>query len=116
MNKEVTIDAKGKKLGRLASEVAVMLRGKDQSSFERHVMASVRVNITNAGKIETTERKLKHITHKRYSGHPGGLKVLSGSQVAATKGKRELLRKAIYGMLPKNSHRSKIMKHLTISE
>jgi large subunit ribosomal protein L13 len=113
---ESTIDASGKKLGRLASEIAVLLRGKTKSTFERHILASVKVKITNAGQIEISDRKMEGIEHKRYSGYPGGLKILSGKQVAAVKGKRELLRKAVYGMLPKNSHRTKIMKNLTITE
>lgn len=116
MAKDLMIDAKGKKLGRLATEIALVLRGKDKSTFTRHVMPMIKVTVLNAGGLDTTERRLRTITHKRYSGYPGGLKVLSGTQVVAVKGKGELLRKAVYGMLPKNSHRPKLMKNLIISE
>jgi len=114
--KEITIDAQRKKLGRLATEVVLLLRGKTESSFERHVLPQVKVTVTNAGAIDMTERKLRMIEHKRYSGYPGGLKIESGTQIVATKGKKELLRKAVSGMLPKNSLRTKIMKNLTITE
>lgn len=114
--KEVNINASGKKLGRLASELAILLRGKNESDFERHVLPSVKVTVTNAGEISTTDRKLAGMEHKRYSGYPGGLKILTGRQVVAKKGKRELLKKAVYGMLPKNTHRSKIIKNLIITE
>ena len=114
--KEVTVNAENKKLGRLASEVAVLLRGKNESTFERHVLPKVKVTVTNAGKIDTTERKLSQMTHKRYSLYPGGLKEISGTQVVATKGKSELLRKAVNVMLPKHNSRPKIMKNLMITE
>lgn len=115
-SKDVTISAKGKKLGRLATEVAVILRGKASSTFERHVLPKVKVTVTDAEALDITDRKMTHIEHKRYSGYPGGLKIRTGKQVAAVKGKRELIRKAVYGMLPKNSLRPKIMKNLTVSE
>ncbi len=114
--KEITINAAGKKLGRLASEVAVVLRGKNEPSYEKRFTPEVKVVVTNAGAITITDRKLASIEHKHYSGYPGGLKVLSGKQVAASKGKREILRKAIYGMLPKNNQRDGMMKNLTVTE
>ena len=114
--KEVSIDAKGKKLGRLATEVALVLRGKNESTFERHILPTVKVSVTNAGQMETDEKKLTFIEHKRYSGYASGLKIQKGTEVAAKKGKRELLRKAVYGMLPKNASRAKIMKNLNITE
>lgn len=114
--KDITISAKGKKLGRLASEVAVILRGKNKSSFERNILPNVKVKITEASMISIDEKKLPHIEHKKYSGYPGGLKISSGKLVLEKKGKTELLRHAINGMLPKNKSRSKIMRNLTITE
>jgi len=114
--KDIIISAKGKRLGRLATEVATLLRGKAESSYERHVMPEVTVAVTDAGQLDISERKLGFIEHKRYSGYPGGLTVRTGKQVAALKGNRELIKKAIYGMLPKNKLRAKIIKNLTITE
>jgi large subunit ribosomal protein L13 len=114
--KDVTINASGKKLGRLATEVATILRGKASSSYERHELPHVKVTVTNAGEINITDRKASFIEHKSFSGYPGGLKISKGTHVAAVKGKRELLRKAVQGMIPKNKLRPRIMKNLTITE
>ena len=109
-----TIDASGKVLGRVASEVAISLMGKDKASFERERYSGSAVKVTNAGKIRITVKKLEELSHARYSGYPGGLKVTRGSFTVKTKGMQELLRLAIYRMLPGNKLRREMMKNLKI--
>lgn len=115
-DKSKTIDAKGKVLGRVASEAAVYLIGKDRPSFKREKYSGVPVKITNAGKIRITEKKLEEITHSKYSGYPGGLRTEKASFTAKTKGMKELVRLAIYRMLPGNKLRREMMKNLVIED
>jgi large subunit ribosomal protein L13 len=114
--KTIEIDATGKVLGRLASEVAIMLRGKYEPTFERHILSNVAVTITNASKVKFTGTKMTGKIHSKYSGYPGGLSHLSLEQLIAKKGYAEPLRLAIYGMLPSNRLRSRMMTKLTITE
>lgn len=115
--KEVkTIDAAGQTLGRVASRAAVSLLGKDQPGFERNKYSGVPVKIVNASKIRITAKKLATIYHARYSGAPGGLRVISGVETISKKGFRELLKLAIYQMLPDNKLRRAMMKNLEIEE
>ncbi len=115
--KNITIiDAEGKRLGRLASHVAVILRGKHKPGFRKNVISNHRVEIKNASKMDIDERRLSTITHKRYSGYPGGLRVMTGREVVNKKGYKTLLEHAVSGMLPKNSHRKTLMQHLTITD
>jgi large subunit ribosomal protein L13 len=110
------IDAAGKVLGRVATEAAIALRGKDQPNFERYILSQVAVTITNASQVKITGTKLTSKIHSRYSGYPGGLSHLSLEQLIAKKGYAEPLRLAIYGMLPNNKLRAKMMNNLTITE
>ena len=111
-----TIDASGRTLGRVASEAAVNLMGKNRATFERHVYSGFPVKVVNASKIRITPRKLTEIKHKRYSGSPGGLRVISAKETVEKKGYPELLRLAIYHMLPGNKLRRQMMKNLIIEE
>ncbi len=111
-----TIDAAGRTLGRVASEVAVNLLGKTKATFERNVYSGMPVRVINAGKIRITPKKLESIQHLRYSGHPGGLRVLKGTETKEKKGMGELVKLATYHMLPGNKLRRTMMKHLTIEE
>lgn len=111
-----TIDGKGKVLGRLASEIAQLLLGKNSTSFAKNVVADVTVNVTNASGIIVTGNKMKSVTHKRYSGFPGGLKEENLDAVKAKKGMEEVLRHAVRGMLPKNKLQDLRMKSLHVSE
>lgn len=116
-NKEIkTIDAKGRTLGRVASEAAVYLLGKNKATFERHVYSGFPVKVINAGMIKITPKKLESITHIRYSGYPGGQTVTKASKTKEKKGMRELVRLATYQMLPGNKLRREMMKNLTIEE
>lgn len=114
--RNVSIDATGRTVGRVASEAAMSLMGKDKATFQRNTVANVRVTISNASKISATEKRMKTATFKRYSGYPGGLTEETMETLAARKGMGEVIRLAIYGMLPGNKLRPKIMKNLIITE
>ena len=112
----ITIDASERTLGRVASEVAVVLLGKTKPTFERNVYSGLPVKVINASKIRITPKKLEGIYHTRYSGIPGGLRILKGTETAAKKGMKELVRLATYQMLPGNKLRRTMMKNLTIED
>lgn len=111
---EKTIDAEGRTLGRVASEVAMSLMGKTKPTFERNIYSGVPVKVVNSSKLRITEKKLEQIYHTRYSGIPGGLRILKGTETAEKKGMKELIRLATFQMLPDNKLRREMMKHLTI--
>ena len=111
-----TIDAAGKKLGRVASEAAKIIMGKDLVSFARNTAPKVKVVIENASKIHVTEKKMTQKQYKRYSGYPGGLRFKSMTEVIAEKGYKEIFRKAVYGMLPTNKLRAIMIKNLEVKE
>ncbi len=108
------IDASGRTLGRVASEVAVSLMGKNSPSFERNVYSGFKVRVTNASKIKITTKKLDEIFHTRYSGYRGGLRILKGTETAEKKGMKELVKLAVYHMLPGNKLRREMMKNLVV--
>ncbi len=108
------IDASGKTLGRVASAAAMELMGKTAVTFERHKYSGFPVKIINAGKIRITPKKLATITHKRYSGIPGGLRIMTAGETSAKKGMKKLVHLAIYRMLPSNKLRREMMKNLEI--
>ena len=109
-----TMDAAGLTLGRVASVAATYLLGKTSATFERHKYSGFPVKIINAGKIRITPKKLETITHKRYSGIPGGLRVMTAGETVTKKGMKELVRLAVYRMLPGNKLRRIMMKNLEI--
>ena len=90
--KRYTLDATNNKLGRIASKAASIIMGKNLASFKRNEIPDVEVLIENANKVDMPERKLSSKTYQRYSGYPGGRKVLSAAQMIAKKGYRELFR------------------------
>jgi len=115
--KEVkVIDATGKTLGRLCTEIAVLLMGKTSATFERNVYSGFPVQVINVSKIKITPKKLEEIFHTRYSGYPGGLRILKASHTVETKGFKELVKLAVYHMLPNNKLRREMMKHLIVEE
>lgn len=95
------VDAEGKNLGRLASEIAVVLRGKNKPQYTPHVDTGDFVVVVNAEKIAVTGKKLTDKIYHRHSGYPGGLKSRSLGQMLEHR-PTEVLRKAVKGMLPKN--------------
>lgn len=111
-----TIDATNKKLGRVATEAAMLLMGKNTPDYARHAESGNTVEIVNAGSLSITLKKQRDTVYTTYSGYPGGLKVARMEQVMEKKGKSELVRIAVKGMLPKNKLQARMMKNLTISE
>ncbi|MDD5318453.1 MAG: uL13 family ribosomal protein [Candidatus Pacebacteria bacterium] len=111
-----TIDAKNKKLGRVATQAAMVLMGKNEPTFRKNTVADVKVLITNASLISLDEVKAKNTTHMTYSGYPGGEKILSSKELVAKKGYEALFIKAIKGMLPTNKLRDVMLKNLTVTE
>ena len=103
---EYVIDAKNKKLGRVASEVAVVLQGKDSASYEKNQAGETRVVIKNAAQIEVSGRKEGNKVYYRHTGYVGNLKTEPA----------EVIRRAVFGMLPVNSLRDKRMKRLIIEK
>jgi large subunit ribosomal protein L13 len=115
-NEIKTIDAKGKTLGRLASEVAFILMGKDKVTYKRNTFSGTPVKVTNASFIKITNKKLEEMYHPQYSGYPGGLKILTGKYTKEKKGMSELVKLAVYKMLPGNKLRKTMMKNLQVEE
>ncbi len=113
---EYTIDAKGKMLGRLASEVAVLLMGKNLPNFSRDTVADVKVTIINAAELNPGAKAKADVEYTHYTGFPGGLKRYTRSELSAKKGNQEIIRKAIEGMIPRNKIRPVVMKNLTIND
>lgn len=111
---EYLIDAKGKNLGRIASEAAHVLMGKNSPTFTKHLVADVTVKIVNSDSLAVTLKKAATKVYTRYTGHPGGLRKQTLGELATKKGNKEVLRKAVYGMLPGNKLRAKRMKLLII--
>jgi len=114
--KEYTIDASNKKLGRVATEAATVLIGKNSPDFAKNTVAPVKVTILNASKADISEKKKGEKEYVRYSGHPGGLKKELMKDVIGKKGYSEVFKKAVYGMLPKNKLRDRRIKNLIITE
>jgi large subunit ribosomal protein L13 len=111
-----TIDAKDRSLGRVAAEAAVLLTGKNSTSFSKEKVSGHQVEIVNASKLQMKEKNLIAKEYKSFSGYPGGLRKETMAHFIKRRGVGEAIRKAIYGMLPKNKLRSVIMKNLTVKE
>ena len=109
----VTIDATGKNLGRLAVEIADLLRGKNDPSFLPHVVAGSAVTVTNTDKINVTQKKRDEKLYTRHSGYPGGIKHETLGSLME-RDSREVVRRAVYGMLPKNKLRDRFITYLTL--
>lgn len=113
---EHTIDATNKKIGRLATEVAQLLCGKDKTSFAKNLIPKTKVLVTNASKLSITENKLKGKEHEMYSGYPGGLKFRTTEKTIEKKGYAQVVKQAVSGMLPKNKLRAKMLLNLKVTE
>lgn len=117
MKKEITIDAKNKKLGRLASQAAIALRGKTSAAFLPHGTVLPKVIVKNVDAIDFSEKKLKEKKFWRYSGYPGGRKVKSAWEVARKNSagwRIEVFKHAVFGMLPRNRLKKIMVKNLTL--
>ncbi len=112
----ITIDAKNKMLGRVASAAAKALLGKHSADFAKNVVATGGVTITNASHIKISGTKKQDKEYLRYSGYPGGQKIETYAMLTARKGETEVIRKAVLGMLPKNRLQAERIKMLTIEK
>lgn len=108
-----TLDATGQPVGRLAAQVATLLRGKHKVNFEMHLDQGDHVQVTGVANIKFTGKKLDQKVYRWHTNFPGGLKTLKASTLMKTD-PADILRRAVYGMLPKNSLRDKMMKRLKI--
>jgi large subunit ribosomal protein L13 len=95
------VDAQDKVLGRLASEVAKLLRGKGNPAFSPHVDCGDFVVVINAVRVKPTGNKLQDKIYYHHTGYPGGIKQITAADLLASHPER-VLRKAVVGMLPKN--------------
>ena len=111
-----TIDAKGKRLGRVASDAAQALLGKKSAKFVKNKVLPVTVTIENASKLMIPEKKVLEKTYVRYTGYPGGLRTLTMKQFIEKKGVKEVVKKTVDGMLPRNSLRKERMKRLIVND
>ena len=107
------IDAQGKIVGRLATEIADILRGKDTALYTPHADSGDYVVVINADKVTFTGNKLKGKNYEWYTGYMGGLKSLTAEQMLARK-PGEVIKLAVKGMLPKSKLSNAIIKKLKV--
>ncbi len=112
---QYTIDAKGKSLGRVASDAAQALLGKKSVHYVQNAVLPVRVSIINASKLVMTEKRIANKTYVHYTGYPGGLRETPMARMMDKKGIEEVMRKTVDGMIPRNKLRKDRMKRLTIT-
>lgn len=108
-----TIDAAGKVLGRLATEVAVLLRGKHKTDFAPHKDIGDFVIIKNVKNLKITGKKMEQKKYFRHSGFLGSARFVPLKELFK-ENPTEVLRKAVYGMLPKNKLRARMIKRLKV--
>ena len=101
--KWLLIDAEGVVLGRLASEVAKLLRGKHKTIFTPHIDTGDNVIVINAGKVKMTGKKLTDKVYYRHTGHPGGVKGQTPEFILNSAHPARVMEKAVERMLPKDS-------------
>ena|SRR3989344_4447527 len=106
------IDATDKVLGRLATQVAVLLRGKNKVGFAPYKDSGDFVTIKHVDKLKFTGNKFKNKIYYRHTLYLGGLKQATMKELVEKKGHKEVLRKAVMGMLTKNRLRAKQIKRL----
>jgi large subunit ribosomal protein L13 len=109
------VDAAGLTLGRLATRIATVLRGKHKPQFTPHVDTGDFVIVINAGKVELSGSKLDQKRYYNYSGYPGGLKSVT-ARVLREENPERILRDAVKGMLPKNRLSSELINKLKVYE
>jgi large subunit ribosomal protein L13 len=107
------IDLEGQTLGRAASQIATLLRGKHKPIFSPHVDCGDYVVVTNCEKVEMTGNKWEEKMYRRHSGYPGGLNEISAEELLERKPER-ILEFAVKGMLPKNKLSEEVIKKLKV--
>ena len=109
----VLVDAEGQALGRLASKVAKLIRGKHKPNFTPHVDCGDNVIVINAEKINLSGNKWNDKTYIRHTGYPGGQRTLSAKEMFG-KDPARLVEKAVKGMLPKNKLGAALFRNLKV--
>ena len=109
----IVVDAEGHNLGRFASKVAMLLRGKYKPNYTPHVDCGDNVIVINAEKINLTGNKLDDKIYMRHTGYPGGQRTLTAKNVMA-KNPAILVEKAVKGMLPKNKLGAELFRNLNV--
>lgn len=112
---KVEIDATNQTLGRLASKIAVILRGKNLPSFQPEVLPKVEVIVKNSDKIRFTGSKFSQKTYYHHSGYHSGIRARKLSELWATR-PTHVIKECVYTMLPKNKTRDKIIKNLKFAQ
>ncbi len=107
------VDAGGKVLGRLATQIAAVLRGKHHPTFTPHADLGFRVAVINADKVVVTGNKAEQKTYFRHSGYPGGDKYRTFNEQMELN-PEVIIRRAVKGMLPKNRLGDKLIKKLKV--
>lgn len=115
VRKHHQIDATGKPVGRIASQVAKLLQGKHRADYVANVDMGDFVEVTNVSKIEFTGKKWEQKKHFHASGRPGGIREVS-MQSLRTTNPEEILKHAVKYMIPKNKHHTPRLKRLVITK
>jgi large subunit ribosomal protein L13 len=109
----VLVDADGQTLGRLASKIAILLRGKHKTNFTPHVDCGDNVVVINAEKVTLSGNKWNDKSYIRHTGYPGGQRSLSATELFA-KDPARLVEKSVKGMLPKNKLGADLFRNLKV--
>jgi len=112
----VVVDADSKVLGRLSSEVAMILRGKKKPGYTPHVDCGDNVIVINADKIKLTGKKWTDRVYVRHTGYPGGQRFETPKEIVGKKSATVLVEKAVRGMLPKSKLGSELFRNLFVYE
>ena len=107
------VNADGKVLGRLSTELAKILKGKNKPTYTPHLDTGDFVVVVNAGKVTLTGKKLRDKIYYHHTGYPGGIKEMSAEKLLAKK-PTEMIRMAVRGMLPKNSLGRQMLRKLKV--
>jgi len=110
------IDAQNRTIGRVASEAAMALMGKDKANYKDNVEPKEKVEIKNASKARINIKKKKDKVYTRYTGFHSGLKFTTLGEMIEKKGYEEVFKKAVYGMLPNNRLRKIMMNNLKVTD
>lgn len=109
----VLVDAEGQTLGRLASKIAILLRGKHKTNFTPHVDCGDNVIVVNSEKINLSGNKWNEKTYIRHTGYPGGQRSLTATEMFS-KDPARLVEKSVKGMLPKNKLGAALFRNLNV--
>ncbi len=111
--KWVVVDVEGRALGRVATEIAIILRGKNKPGFTPHMDTGDNVIVINAEKVTLSGKKMTDKQYFRHTGYPGGVKLTTPEEILE-KNPTQLLTKAVKGMLPKNALGRELLRNLRV--